>query len=139
VQGALAKLRKRFENQIEFHHKNFPLRDLTFRAAEAALCVGDESKVAQMRTFIFNGRRRWSTAAVAVDIWEKYALAAGANVDKWRSCMASQEYRHAIEADRNLGIRMGVRATPTIFVGKERFDGARSFNVLAAAVRAQVK
>lgn len=139
MQGALTELRKQFKNQIEFHHKDFPLRDLTFRAAEAARCTGGEGKVAQMRTFIFNGQRRWGTASSAIDIWEKYALAAGANVDKWRSCMASQEHRSAIEADRNLGMRMGVRATPTIFIGKERIEGAGSFNALAAAVRAQMK
>ncbi len=139
MQGALVELRKQFKNQIEFHHKDFPLRDLTFRAAEAARCAGDENKVAQMRTFIFNGQRRWGTASSAVDIWEKYALAAGANVDKWRSCMASQEHRSAIEADRSLGIRMGVRSTPTIFIGRDRMEGARSFNIMASSVRSQVK
>ena len=76
---------------------------------------------------------------VRYDVWEKYALAAGANVEKWRSCLASQDHRSAIEADKALGIRMGVRATPTIFIGKEKISGARSFNVLAAAVRAQIK
>ena len=139
MQGALAELRKQFKDQIEFHHKDFPLRDLTFRAAEAARCAGTEDKVAQMRTFLLNGQRRWSTATSAINVWEKYALAAGANVEKWRSCLASQDHRSAIEADKALGIRMGVRATPTIFIGKEKISGARSFNVLAAAVRAQIK
>jgi protein-disulfide isomerase len=87
---------------------------------------------------LFNGQRHWGASSSPREIWAKYAAAAGADMGKWRSCMNARTYQSAVEADRKLGLRMGVNATPTIFVGSRKIVGAVPFRDLAAAVRAQM-
>lgn len=72
-------------------------------------------------------------------IWENYAQAAGVDVSKWRSCMDSRQHQNEIEADRKLGLSLGVEATPTIFIGDQKIVGAVPFSVLANAVRVQLR
>ena len=91
-----------------------------------------------MRTLMFNGQRGWSSSQSPQKIWAAYAASVGADMEKWRSCTESRTHQSAIEADRALGIRMGVNATPTIFVGTRKLVGSVPFRELAAAVRSQI-
>ena len=92
-----------------------------------------------MRRLLFNGQRQWGTSSVPQIIWENYAQATGADVGKWRSCMDSRQHQSNIEADRKLGLSLGVEATPTIFIGDQKIVGAVPFSVLANAVQAQLR
>lgn len=65
-------------------------------------------------------------------------MAAGANMEMWESCMGSRKFKEKIESDRNLGFKMGVEGTPTVFVGKQKIVGAVPYRVFAQAVRQQV-
>lgn len=128
-----------FKTQIEFLHKDFPLRDLTALAAEAVRCVREYDKNKRMRSLMFSGQDRWDSSSSPREIWETYAAAAGADMEKWRACINSRTYQNAVESDRKLGMRMGVNATPTIFIGDRKIVGAVPFRELAAAVQTQIK
>lgn len=138
AQGALTQLRKRFKNQIEFHHKDFPLRDVTAMAAEARRCAEKFDKKGQMHMLMLNGQRRWTLSQAPQKIWAKYARGVGADMAEWRSCMSAGTFRSAVSSDKNLGLRMGVNSTPTIFIGKKKLVGSVPFKALAMAVRAQM-
>jgi protein-disulfide isomerase len=91
-----------------------------------------------MRLSMFSGQSRWGSSSFPHEVWAKYAASAGVDVDEWRSCLNARTHRGAVEADRKLGVRMGVDATPTIFVGNRKIVGAVPFERLAAVVRAQM-
>jgi protein-disulfide isomerase len=138
VQVALGQVRREFKNKILFQHRDFPFRSLTERAAEAGRCAGGQGKEDQMRTLIFNGQREWGLSSSPDNVWEKYAGAAGANVQEWKACFSSRKYRSEIQKDVELGKSMGVEATPTIFVGNQKIVGAVPYQTLAEAIRKQL-
>jgi len=139
VQAALGRLRLEFAGKIHFEARDFPLRDLTLRAAEAVRCAADQGKGEEMRAQVFGGQASWSASGAPDPIWTGYARGLGLNVEKWGGCVRAEFHRKAIEADRDLGVRMGVNATPTIFIGKRRVDGAAAFERLAEMFRAELQ
>lgn len=136
MQGALGRLKLEFAGKIEFQARDFPLRPLTFRAAEAVRCAGDQGKGEEMRGMVFSGQPAWATSPSPDSVWTGYARGLNLDPEKWGSCVRSERHRSAIEADHELGVRMGVSATPTIFIGGRKIDGAVPFETLAEAVRA---
>lgn len=132
----LARIRREFKGKIRYEHRDFPLREVTFRAAEAVRCAGDQGKAQEMSSRIYQNQGRWSRSGSPADMWKKYAGWAKLDVAKWEACMSARTHRAAIETDRRLGLGLGVEATPTIFVGKRKLVGNLPLERLAAEVRA---
>ena len=139
MQAALGRLKLEFAGKIHYEGRDFPLRDATFRAAEAARCAADQGKGEEMRHMVFSGQQGWAASGAPDPIWTGYARGLGLDMEKWGSCVRSGAHRARIEADRDLGVRMGVNATPTIFIGKRRVDGAAAYERLAEAFRAELQ
>ncbi len=118
--------------------RDFPLRRVTFRAAEAVRCTEDHAKAEDMRAFLFSGQPEWGALSDPEKLWVKYAAAAGTDLEKWRACMSARSHSAAIESDRRLGLRLGVDATPTVFVGGRKIVGAVPYDTFAGAVRAEL-
>ena len=139
MQAALGRLKLEFAGRIRFEARDFPLRPLTLRAAEAVRCAADQGKGEEMRHMVFSGQQGWAASGAPDPIWTGYARGLGLDMEKWGGCVRSGVHRGAIEADRDLGVRMGVNATPTIFIGARRFDGAAAYEALAGALRAELQ
>jgi len=92
-----------------------------------------------MSALMYGGQDSWSSSPAPENLWANYAAAAGADVGKWRACMSDRPHRDAVSADRQLGLRLGVDATPTIFVGRIKIVGVGSYENLAGAVRASLR
>ena len=139
MQAALGRLRLEFAGKIHFEARDFPLRDLTLRAAEAVRCAADQGKGEEMRHMVFSGQQGWAASGAPDPIWTGYARGLSLDMEKWGSCVRSGVHQKAIVADRDLGIRMGVDATPTIFIGRQRMNGAAAYEKLAEVFRAELR
>ena len=70
---------------------------------------------------------------------EKYAQQSGANVDKFKECVASGKYRALVEEDMKYGEKIGVRSTPTYFINGEIVSGAVPFEQFKEAIDEALK
>lgn len=118
----IRQLRQRFGDRVRFVFRQFPLERLhahALRAAEASECAGQQGKFweAVDRLYQANGDLKDSSL-------ERYAAELGLDVPEFRACLAGDAALARVRQDTQDGLALGVRATPTFFLGQRRIEGA---------------
>lgn len=132
------KIRYAFVHLPIASHRN------AFKAAEAAMCAGDQGKFWEMRDQLFANQ-----SALARPLLPARASALGLRMDTFTSCLDSGRHAPQIQADVATVNRLGVRATPTFFIGTvdpktksftatHKIVGAKVFAVFKGALDAAI-
>lgn len=116
--------------QARLVFRDFPLTSIhpnAQKAAEAAVCAGEQGKYWEMHDTLFASRDEWTTAEGDPSSQLK-ELAAEIGVDEqaFADCLDSGEAAVAVEAEVLAGQMMGVNATPFFFIGELPVRGGMS-------------
>jgi len=106
--------------KLRYVIREFPLESIhpqAFKAAEAALCAGDQGKYWEMHDRLFANQR-----ALAPEQLAAHAQAVGADEAKFGECLQRGAKAAKVRKDLDDGIKAGVTGTPAFFVGVA--DGA---------------
>jgi protein-disulfide isomerase len=114
--------------EVRLVYKDYPLTDIhpwAMTAAIAGQCANQQNTQAfwKLHDSIFDAQQVISPT----NAWDKIndlANQAGLNLDAFRTCIASPEPTHAIEASIEQGHALNVNSTPTLFVNGRRIVGA---------------
>lgn len=121
-----------------FRFYDFPLNihPNTMAAHLAAACANDQEQFWAMHDRIFQGQYDWNSQATGNPrkILATYAEGLGLDMAAWNSCFDEQKHVSKIEANRNVGIKLGVGSTPTIQVGDRLYPGGLSGDQLKLIV-----
>jgi protein-disulfide isomerase len=114
--------------EVRLVYKDYPLTDIhpwAMTAAIAGQCASQQGPQAfwKLHDSIFDAQQLISPAN-ASDKINDLANQAGLNLDAFRTCIASPEPTHAIEASIEQGHTLNVNSTPTIFANGRRIVGA---------------
>jgi len=126
--------------QAKFVFYDFPLISIhpnAFLAARAARCSTDQDKYWEYHETLFRNQSRWSAASMPSSAFEDYAGEVGMDEAEFSSCLNSDKYADVISANMELGARMGVTGTPSIFVnanGETRRLGSSDFQSIQRAI-----
>jgi protein-disulfide isomerase len=101
--------------KIRFVFKNFPLERShpdAFKAAEAALCAGEQGKFWSMHSWLFNlqGSSRFND-------WANYAQRLDLDPAQFMSCLDADSTAAKVRKDISDGKSAGVKVTPTFLFG----------------------
>lgn len=116
------ELTKEYSDRVLFVYKDFPLIELHPQAVIAALagqCALEQGKFWPMHDLMFTNQENLQEADL-----KKYAVQIGLNSLQFNSCLQSNKYLGRIQADFDLGLELGVKATPTFFINGRGFEGA---------------
>lgn len=105
--------------QVKFVFYDFPLISIhanAFLAARAARCADDQGKYWEYHETLFRNQARWSSASMPSSAFEQYASDVGVDVGPFKSCLNSDKHADVVTANMQLGQRMGVNGTPSIFL-----------------------
>lgn len=108
-----------YGNRIRFVFRQFPLRDMhpyAETAAEASECAGDQGKFWQAQRKFYAEQDDLTEPAL-----DRYASELGLDVKQFDACLASGATKARIQADVDDGRAVGVKGTPTFFVGHKMF------------------
>ncbi len=105
------------------------------KIAEGLRCAGEQGRYWEMRHRLLSQRTSGDTSDLS-----SHAQALGLEVEDFRSCLTEGRYADAVSRDLATGRRLGVRGTPTFFIGRSdgvegrvrlvrRIDGTQSFDV----------
>ena len=103
-----------YPNQTRLVYKHFPLTAIhpqALPAAIAAAAAQKQGKFWEMHEKLFANQR-----ALAPEQIREYARQIGLDMKKFDADIQSDEVKAAVQEDIQLGQRVGVRGTPTIFV-----------------------
>ncbi|MFC1654061.1 DsbA family protein [Patescibacteria group bacterium] len=121
------------ENYVDTGKVRYIMRDLPLSfhpnakpAALAARCAGDQGKYKEMHSLLFENQDKWSVG----DSGEKfasYAVELGLNTTDFSSCVESDKFAEAIDADLELAAKVGASGTPSFFVNGTSLVGAQPY------------
>ena len=121
AEAAAREIRKKYGNQIRFVFRHFPLGRIHPRAekaAEASECAAAQGKFWEALERFYRGQDDLSEAALA-----RYAGELGLDGARFSQCLSSGEMAARIQRDLEDGRALGVRVTPTFFVGQKMIEG----------------
>jgi protein-disulfide isomerase len=113
-----------YGNKVRIVFKDFPLPNHAEaqKASEAAHCAGEQGKYWEMHDAMFANQR-----ALHVPSLKQAARALGIDGEKFDQCLDSGKHTANVRADYELGEKMGVNSTPTIYINGRPLVGAQPF------------
>ena len=129
---AVEILLHRFEEQVRFAYRHFPLTDVhphAFTAAEAAECAGAQGKFWEMHAKLFEHQAHLDRKHLV-----RYADDLGLDVARFSAELDDEVYRQRVLEHLESGQRNGVRGTPGFFVNGRVADVSFGLHNLLEAV-----
>ena len=124
VNPTLDRIRQTYGDRVKIVFKDYPLPNhpQAPKAAEAARCAGEQQKFWEMHDAMFANQR-----ALEVPALKQTARAIGLNGAAFDSCLDSSKYEATVRGGSELGDKMGVNSTPTLYVNGRTVLGAMPF------------
>lgn len=128
VQTDIQNLFLNYPGKIQLTYKHFPLTShkWSIYAHQAAECMNLQGKFWPYHDLLYRKQQDWATSMVPpVEILTRYAKEMGADMGAFGKCMTDVAVAREIYAEKDEGNKRQVTATPTFFLGAERFVGPK--------------
>jgi hypothetical protein len=130
----LARVVREFDGRVRLVYKYFPLSSHTraqpaARAAEAARAQG---KFWELHDLLFEHQ-----SSLEDDDIRRYAAQAGLDMERFERDWAASSTAERVDADRQLGLQLGIESTPSIFVDGRPFK--ESLRNLSAYIKEELE
>ena len=107
--------------------------------AYMAHCANEQGKGFEASDWIFERQRSWLSKTVVEEKVDDMVADLGIDKDSLMECYKSDETHEAIKAQAELGKKVGVLGTPTIYVNNRKLPGGQMIPVLLEAKRFSLK
>ena len=128
VQAELQDLFKNYPGKIRLTFRHFPLTShrWSIYAHQAAECMNAQGKFWPYHDRVYAKQQEWAPSNVPpVELLMRYAGEVGADMNRFAACLSDAVVTREIYAEKEEGNQRQVNATPTFFMGKERFVGPK--------------
>jgi protein-disulfide isomerase len=123
------KIMKDYDGKIRLVVRYMPLHPNSLSAATFTEAAAEQGKYWQAQEMLFQKQPEWGTKhgpqatsekADINQLFRKYAMELGLDINKMDAAFAENRYNAKIQRDLKDGQTLGVRQTPTFFVGGRR-------------------
>lgn len=121
--------------KVHFIFREFPIGRAAGTAAVAARCVPQEHYFAANWKFLAN-QRRWVSQDVRPGVIHKIVQEFGLDRAAFDTCLQNQTIISGLKQVKERGRKLGVTATPTIFVNTEKRRGGVGYEDLVKLIEA---
>lgn len=120
----LDALYKRYEGQLRFVFKNFPLtiHQYADKAARAGVAAHKQHKFWEMHAILFDNQQHLEQSNV-----EQLAQSIGLDMPHFLQDRDSEAVADIVSRDRKQGERLEIASTPSIFINGRKFEGSGEF------------
>src|SRR6266568_2242504 len=115
-------VRANYGDRIRFVFRHYPvwaLHPYAETAAEASECAADQGKFWEAAKKFYDNQTDLSDPALF-----RYAQELGLDMGKFKRCLGSGTMAKRVRRDYDDGMAVGVRRTPTFFIGEKMVEGA---------------
>lgn len=126
--------------KLAFRHYPLPFHQNAQKTGEASECANDQGKFWEMHDKLFDTQKEWESLS-ATDLSQKlsgYAADLGLDTASFETCLSTEKYKTAVTDDMNEGAKVGVSATPTVYVNGIPVVGAESYSVFKQTIDAEL-
>ena len=124
--------------QARLVFREFPIPSLhpnAEKAAEAAVCAGEQDKYWEMHDKLFASQDAWTGEADPSPALKELAGEIGVNETAFGQCLDSGDATTIVQAEVMAGEMMGVNATPYFFVGDLPIRGGLSVDAFGEIIK----
>lgn len=129
------------------HDQPLPFHANARIGALAARCAGDQGGLLgtnknknyeAMHDALFSKQDEWVNLGkdAAIEKFGEYAKEGGMNPDQLKDCVKTEKFGKDVDADSQLGNKIGANGTPTFFIEKQPLVGAQPYASFQAALDA---
>ena len=135
IHSSLERLVKEYGDKVRLVTRDFPLPEHSeaFKAAEAAEAAREQGRYWEYAQLLMRNQ-----SALSVDNLKVYASDLALNRPRFDSALDSGKFAEMVQRDIEEGIKLGINATPTVFINGRRVS-AKSYDELKANVEAAFK
>ncbi|HZP01037.1 MAG TPA: thioredoxin domain-containing protein [Terriglobia bacterium] len=126
------EIRAKYGSEVRFVFRQFPLARIhpyAEKAAEASECAAEQGKFWEAVDRLYAGQNDLSEPALA-----RYARDIGLDEKRFHECLSSGETASRVRRDMEDARALGVRFTPTFFVGRRMVEGPMQFGEFAQLI-----
>lgn len=142
---------KKFNSQIHFQFRNFPLTSLhpnAFAGARAAEAAAIQGKFWQMHDLLYDQNvayynsgqttQTWINASDPLNDFVSYAKQLGLDTTQFKQDYASDKVNSIIDADMAEGNKLNITATPTFFLDGKQIQPNPTVDSISQAISAEI-
>lgn len=124
--------------RLEF--KQFPfLGNESYTAAQASQCAADQDKFWPYHDALFAAQGAENSGTFSVTKLTSLAANVGIDTSQFSACLTNGDYKASVQAEKQEGVDLGVKATPTFFVNGAQVADWRDYNAFAAMIEAALQ
>lgn len=142
VYPAVEKLREEYGDRVTFVVRYFPMpghrnSELAARTAEAA---AQQDKFEEMYKKLFATQEEWGEAQESKEsVFRSFARGLGLDMAEFDADLAVSATAERVRADQRDGLGLGVRGTPTFFLGSEKVETPRSYEAFRSLIEEKLR
>ncbi len=130
AEPAVKQVLERYPDQVKLAFFFFPLPQHANGklAAAAGYCAGEQAKFWEYHDALFEMQNQFDNTATdehALAVMRNAAHGLELNMAEFEACLDSESAMQKVDADIELGNRLGITGTPTFFIGNERLVGPK--------------
>lgn len=129
-------MRAKYGDRVRFVFRHLPLPDLhphALKAAEAAECAAAQGKFWEALERFYAGQKDLDDESLV-----RYAVEIGLDAGQFRQCLASGAMAERVRRDAEDARRLGLRATPTFFIGQQVIEGPIDQDLFGQLIRQEL-
>jgi protein-disulfide isomerase len=132
------------DGRVRYVYYDFPLGGEAghrhgFLASRAARCAADQGKFWEYHDVLFARQGEWASARNApVSLLMDYAGLLALDESAFGSCLKSDTHADVVTANKILGERLGVGATPTVFIGSRSIPAGLSYEEVRSLIQREL-
>jgi len=136
TEKAAQELRATYGDRIRFVFRQFPISKIhpqAEKAAEASECAAQEGKFWEAVEKLYAGQADLSETALS-----RYAAELGLDQNRFHQCLSSGEMAARVDRDLADARALGVKGTPTFFIGQKMMMRPMDFATLSLLVNQEL-
>jgi protein-disulfide isomerase len=133
---ATKEIKKKYGDKVRFVFRQFPLsfHDKAALASQAALAAHAQGKFWEFHDKAFANQSALDRPAL-----EKYAQEIGLNMDEFKKALDEKKFEAAVNADMELGKKVNVQGTPSLFINGKRVQNATDVDAMSQTIEEALK
>lgn len=138
-ESSIQQALKDYPNDVRVVYRNFPLTSIhpeAQKAAEAALCAGQQGKYWEMHDEIFKANE---ANLMSVAKWKEIAGTIKLDTNKFNDCLDNGKTAAQVAQSEQEGADAGVQGTPGTFVNGTLVEGAVPYATLKSMIDSKLK
>ncbi|MEK6955092.1 MAG: thioredoxin domain-containing protein [Nanoarchaeota archaeon] len=125
-----------YKGRVNLQFKTFyiPHHNYSYKAALAADCFLEQDAYEKYHNYVFDEQINHSEK-----FFEEIPKILGIDIEQYNTCMKTEKYKNETDTDNDMGLKAGVRGTPTFFINDQVIVGPKPYRTFKNIIDEELK